>query len=80
VPSAGGRLPGLEGLECERTPEVRIITADEERMRCANWEKTQEREEAESTRDSSFEYEWQRRAERDCEAEYAQQQEYQHER
>lgn len=79
VVSVPGRLPGLAGLESKTTPEIRIITADEERMRFANQPNVQEPEETQSEREISFRNAYGRPAERDFEAAYARQ-EQQHER
>ncbi len=60
LPSAGGRLPSLEGLVCERTPELRIVTPDAERVRAQFDREEQEHERADAGRDASFEQDWQR--------------------
>jgi len=79
VPSAMGKLPSLDGLVCERTPELRIITPDPERVRAEFREQARHQERSTEDREGWSERAWQRAGERQREAEYARQ-EYQYER
>ncbi len=79
LPSAGGRLPSLDGIVCERTPELRIVTPDAERVRAQFEREEPQHDGADEGRCDGFDHEWQRRREQEREAEYARE-EYQHER
>lgn len=79
VPSAGGRLPSLSGLVCERVPELHIISADPAGIRSEFTEKEPEQEYADMGRETSFEQEYQRSSHHEREAEYVRE-EYEYER
>ncbi|MBK8270693.1 MAG: relaxase domain-containing protein [Planctomycetes bacterium] len=79
VPSAGGRLPSLSGLVCERVPELHIISADPAGIRSEFTEKEPEQEYADMGRERSFQREYRRSSHHEREAEYVRE-EYEYER
>lgn len=79
LPSAGGRLPSLEGIVCERTPELRIVTPDAERVQAQFEREEPQHDGTDEGRCGGFDHEWQRGRDQEREAEFARE-DYQHER